>query len=98
MSNSQKAASRTYEEQARVFYIALANAFMSEEDQSEIPQIQLDPDAEFGDTVCAMLAAMQILLSNMSSTFDADDLIEFTHILNRIVFQRYLSLATNKAD
>lgn len=98
MSISQKAADQKFQNEAQIFYIALANAFVSEEDQREIPQIQLDPDAEFGDTVCAMLAAMQILLSNMSSTFDADDLIEFTHILNRIVFQRYLSLATNKAD
>lgn len=98
MSISQKAADQKFQNEAQIFYIALANAFVSEENQQEIPQIHLNPDDEFGETVCAMLAAMQILCSNMSDVFDADDLIEFTHILNRLVFQHYLSLATNKAD
>lgn len=98
MSISQKAADQKFQNEAQIFYIALANAFVSEENQQEIPQIHLNPDDEFGETVCAMLAAMQILCSKMSDVFDVDDLIEFTHILNRLVFQHYLSLATNKAD
>jgi len=75
MNCLEKKASEKFEQEALSFYIALANAFRPEDD--------------FAETVCAMLTGMQVLCENASSELHADDLIGFTHILNRLAIQHY---------
>lgn len=85
----EKKASEKFEQEALSFYIALTNAFRGEETQKEVPQVHLHPEDDFAETVCAMMTAMQVLCKNASSALHADDLIGFTHILNRLAIQHY---------
>lgn len=85
----EKKASEKFEREALSFYVALTNAFRSEETQEEVPQVHLHSGDDFTETVCAMMAAMQVLCENASSELHADDLIGFTHILNRLAIQHY---------
>lgn len=89
MNCLEKKASEKFEQEALSFYIALANAFRPEETQEEVPRIHLQPEDDFAETVRAMLTGMQVLCENASSELHADDLIGFTHILNRLAIQHY---------
>ena len=75
MNCLEKKASEKFEQEALSFYIALANAFRSEETQEEVPQVHLHPEDDFAETVCAMMTGMQVLCENASSALHALSLI-----------------------
>ena len=79
MNCLEKKVSEKFEQEALSF----------EETQEEVPQVHLHPEDDFAETVCAMMTAMQVLCENASSALHADDLIGFTHVLNRLAIQHY---------
>lgn len=78
-----------YQRQIIVFYQMLCNAFADEENQQEpVERIELGIGTDVGEMLVAMMEAMKLLASKLCpGNFEQEDLIDFTHVLNRLAVQ-----------
>ena len=72
------------EETALNVYSALANLFSDEEEQDLVQKIDID-NIEPNELFTAILLAYKLLFEKLTSS--EDDLIGFTHTLNRLAIQ-----------
>lgn len=84
-----QAKEKIFEGHVMAFYAALANVFMPEEERMDVPQIEMKNGDDFNEIVAAMMIAEMNLFARLASNsaFDGEDMIGFTHILNRIAIQ-----------
>lgn len=77
------------------FMSALQDCYKDEEDRESmmLPKMKLSND-ELTDDFIAMLEAQHLLYKRI--TGDEQDLLGFTHILNRLAFQHIIELRENK--
>lgn len=78
-----------FNERVEKFVTVLRDLYLDEEERegTEIPKIELNED-DLTDDFTAMIMAVHLLYIGI--TGDDTDLIGFTHIANRLVFQRLL--------
>lgn len=69
------------------FAAALQTVYQDEDDREILPSLDFE-EAELTDDFTAMLYAMWILY--MEITEDHIDILGFTHVLNRIAFQKLI--------
>lgn len=72
------------------FYSAITNAYRSEENQETIQQMKLDNE-NLTEDFTAMVFALKMLFSKV--TEQDIDIIDFTHLLNKLVFQHLMDKA-----
>ena len=72
-----------------VFYRMLCNAFQDEKERNvSLDKLELNGETDLNETVVAMVAAIFILCKKLDpENFGEQDLLGFTHILNRLVVQ-----------
>lgn len=85
-----------FNERVEKFVTVLRDLYLDEEERegTEIPKIELNED-DLTDDFTAMIMAVHLLY--VSITGDDVDLIGFSHIANRLVFQ-WLFKNSNKED
>lgn len=78
------------------FYSALADVYRDEDDRemTGMPKSELSKDIT--DDVTAMLLAMHMIVAQ--ATGSDDDLIDFTHKLNKLAFQHLMACQEGKCD
>lgn len=81
--------SNEFQRSVIVFYQMLCNAFQDEEDRDMASdKLELNGETDLNETIVAMVAAMLILCEKLDpESFREQDLLGFTHILNRLVVQ-----------
>jgi hypothetical protein len=74
-------------DKAEHFLVALTDVYRDEEERNlgMIPPLSEEEITE--EDFTAMLIAMKVLFEEVTGTDEADDLIGFTHILNRLAIQ-----------
>lgn len=78
-----------FNERVEKFVTVLRDLYLDEEERegTEIPKIELNED-DLTDDFTAMIMAVHLLYIGI--TGDDTDLIGFTHMVNRLVFQWYM--------
>ena len=76
------------EEKALHFLSALADVYRDEEDRELVAFSKLDPSKDMTDDITAMLIGMHFVVEKLTG-FDGD-LIDFTHILNKLAIQHIM--------
>lgn len=76
------------EEKALHFLSALADAYRDEEDRELVAFSKLEPSKDMTDDITAMLIGMHFVVEKLTG-FDGD-LIDFTHILNKLAIQHIM--------
>lgn len=81
--------SSEFQRSVLVFYQMLCNAFQDEEDRDvSSDKLELNGETDLNETIVAMVAAIFILCEKLDpENFGEQDLLGFTHILNRLVVQ-----------
>lgn len=75
-------------------YTSISNVYSDEDERCEISKIEILGDIT--EDVEAMLLAMKLFIDNISDDIRHEDLIGFTHILNRVAVQYLLDEKTRK--
>lgn len=83
-----------------VYYQMLTNAFRDEEDyEVAYERIQLNQNTNPNEEIVAMAAAIKIFCEKVEpELFEHDDLLGFTHTLNRLVVQHAYGVNTPAED
>lgn len=83
----------SFEKKTLTFYTMLCNAFRDEEDyETAIEKLSLNIGDDVLENLTAMLVAMKILCDRICPKLsESGDLIDFTHILNRLAIQHCYS-------
>lgn len=78
-----------FEKKTLTFYTMLCNAFRDEEDyETAVEKLSLKNGDDAIETLTAMLVAMKILCDRICLKLSENgDLIDFTHLLNRLAIQ-----------
>lgn len=76
------------EEKAVLFITALHNVYVPEENRD--PFISLETSDEMNEDLLAMLMAMKTIACSMCNGLENYDLIDFTHVMNKLVVQHLL--------
>lgn len=86
-----------FNERVEKFVTVLRDLYLDEEERegTEIPKIELNED-DLTDDFTAMIMAVHLLYIGI--TGDDTDLIGFTHIANRLVFQWLLENGEKEKD
>lgn len=82
-----------FEKKTLTFYTMLCNAFRDEEDyETAIEKLSLNIGDDVLENLTAMLVAMKILCDRICPKLSENgDLIDFTHLLNRLAIQHCFS-------
>lgn len=82
-----------FEKKTLTFYTMLCNAFRDEEDyEPAVEKLSLKIGDDVLENLTAMLAAMKILCDRICPKLSENgDLIDFTHLLNRLAIQHCFS-------
>lgn len=82
-----------FEKKTLTFYTMLLNAFRYEEDyETAVEKLSLKNGDDAIETLTAMLAAMKVLCDRICPKLSENgDLIDFTHLLNRLAIQHCFS-------
>lgn len=82
-----------FETKTLCFMTALNNAYRDEEQREDVGKLTLTED-ELTEDFTAMLFAMKLFYGRISS--DEQDIIGFTHILNRLAIQHVMEQGGNE--
>lgn len=74
------------EKKAVAFVAALADIYRDEEDRELVAVKKMEFSDDITEDFTAMLIAMQLLFSRITGD-DCSDIIDFTHILNKLAIQ-----------
>lgn len=79
-----------FNERVEKFVTVLRDLYLDEEERegTEIPKIKLNED-DITDDFTAMIIAVHLLYTSITGDDDMD-LIGFTHMVNRLIFQWYM--------
>ncbi len=82
-----------FQKNTLVFYRMLCNAFKDEDHRDmEYDKLELSKETDLNETIVAMVMAILIFCEKLDpETFGEEDLLGFTHILNRLVVQHMLA-------
>lgn len=81
------------EEKALHFLSALADVYRDEEDRELVAFSKLVPSKDMTDDITAMLIGMHYVVERLTG-FDGD-LIDFTHVLNKLAVQHIMEKRDN---
>lgn len=89
-----------FEKSVLVYYQMLTNAFMDEEDyEVAYERVRLNQSTNLNEEIVAMVAAIKIFCEKVNpELFEHDDLLGFTHTLNRLVVQHAYGVDTSVED
>ena len=76
------------------FYSALTDVYRDEDDREMTGMPKMDLSTDITDDVTAMLLAMYMIVNQATGT--DDDLIDFTHRLNKLAFQNLMACQEGK--
>lgn len=76
------------------FYSALTDVYRDEDDREMTGMPKMELPTDITDDVTAMLLAMYMIVNQATGT--DDDLIDFTHRLNKLAFQHLLACQEGK--
>lgn len=78
------------------FYSALTDVYRDEDDREMTGMPKMELSTDITDDVTAMLLAMHMIVAQ--ATGSDDDLIDFTHRLNKLAFQHLMACHEGKND
>lgn len=78
------------------FYSALTDVYRDEDDREMTWMPKMEFSTDITDDVTAMLLAMYMIVNQ--ATGSDDDLIDFTHRLNKLAFQHLMACQEGKND
>lgn len=76
------------------FYSALTDVYRDEDDREMTGMPKMELSTDITDDVTAMLLAMHMIVAQ--ATGSDDDLIDFTHRLNKLAFQHIMACQEGK--
>ena len=76
------------------FYSALTDVYRDEDDREMTGMPKMELSTDITDDVTAMLLAMHMIVAQ--ATGSDDDLIDFTHRLNKLAFQHLMACQERK--
>lgn len=82
------------EEKIVRFYSALTDVYRDEDDREMTGMPKMELSTDITDDVTAMLLAMHMIVAQ--ATGSDDDLIDFTHRLNKLAFQHLMACQEEK--
>lgn len=74
-----------FDDKILVFLSAISDAYKEEDDRESFPKLKLNPK-DLTDDITAMLMAQYLLYQRMTGNED-EDVVGFTHLLNRLAIQ-----------
>lgn len=86
-----------FENKIFCFATSLLNVYKDDEKREDIPKLELATESEedITEDFIAMLYAQMVVYKNLTGDIDVD-IIGFTHMLNRLAFQKLLQTAEIK--